>query len=175
MRRKMIRQILPGHFVMEDLLKPGQRPRNRVSVAWIKALIGYGIRESYSIPIYTSRGEYWSLAALRYHDNPKSEPLTDAMLGELYWLTAKLADFCANTLNWRSTQEDALKRPLSPRELDCLYWAAQGKTATETAELLSIGVETVRKYLKTSIVKLEAANTTHAVCIAHRMGYLALA
>lgn len=173
-RRRMIQQILPKHFIMEDFLKPGQRPRNRVSVAWIKALIGYGVRESISIPIHTARGEYWSLAAMRYHDNPTTGPLDQSTLSELYWLTARLADVCANTLNWRASQEDALKRPLSPRELDCLYWAGQGKTAAETAELLSIGAETVRKYLKTSITKLQAANTTHAVCVAHRMGYVSL-
>lgn len=173
-RRRMIQQILPRHFIMEDFLKPDQRPRNRVSVAWIEALIGCGVRESFSIPIYTAQGEYWSLAAMRYHDNPTVGPLDQSTLSTLYWLTARLADFCADKLNWRSSQEDMLKRPLSPRELDCLSWAAQGKTAAETAELLSIGVETVRKYLKTSIAKLEAANTTQAVCVAHRMGYLSL-
>ncbi|MGI9477398.1 MAG: response regulator transcription factor, partial [Hyphomicrobiaceae bacterium] len=131
-------------------------------------------RESYSIPIFSGMGEYWSLAALRYDDNPNTDELDRRTLGELYWLTANLADFCANQLNWRTEGLKQAKRPLAPRELDCLYWAGQGKSALETAELLEIRPETVRKYLKLAIGKLNAGNKTQAVCIAHRLGYIPL-
>lgn len=173
-RREMINRILPRHFVLEELLKGKNRPRTTVSISWIKALIQSGVRESYSIPIFTGRGEYWSLAAMRYYDNPNTEVLDHATLGQLYWLTANIASFCANRLEWRINAPEDAKRPLTPREIDCLYWAAKGKTAIETAELLSLKDETVRKYTKTAIAKLSAANKTHAVCIAHQLGYLAL-
>jgi DNA-binding CsgD family transcriptional regulator len=174
-RRRMITRILPERFVMPELLENGRLTRNSTSVKWIKTLMGYGIRESYSIPIFTGVGEYWSLAAFRYHDNPNTAPLDHRTLGELYWLAANLADFCADVLNWREVGQPEAARPLAPRELDCLYWAGQGKSAAETAELLEIRTETVRKYLKLAIAKLNAANKTQAVCMAHQLGYIPLA
>jgi len=173
-RRRMITRILPERFVMEELLESRRVTKNTLGIKWIKALIGYGIRESYSIPVFTGRGEYWSLAAMRYFDNPETAELSHETLGELYWLTANLAEFCATKLNWRAHGHEATRRPLSPRELDCLYWAARGKTSAETAELLDLRTETVRKYLKNAAMKLNANNKTQAVCMAHQLGYLAL-
>ena len=52
---------------------------------------------------------------------------------------------------------------LSPRELECLTWAARGKTAEDCGLILGRSPETVRIHLKHAIRKLNAANTTHAV------------
>lgn len=52
---------------------------------------------------------------------------------------------------------------LSPRERECLLWAAEGKTAWETAVILGLSERTVRCYLESARHKLGAANNTHAV------------
>lgn len=52
---------------------------------------------------------------------------------------------------------------LSPRERECLLWAAEGKTAWETAIILGLSEHTVRCYLESARHKLSAANNTHAV------------
>lgn len=52
---------------------------------------------------------------------------------------------------------------LSPRERECLLWAAEGKTAWETAVILGLSEHTVRCYLESARHKLDAANNTHAV------------
>lgn len=52
---------------------------------------------------------------------------------------------------------------LSPRELDCLKWAAAGKTVWETSIILGISQSTVRFFFENVRHKLDAANTTHAV------------
>lgn len=62
--------------------------------------------------------------------------------------------------------------PLSPREAECLHWAARGKTAQETAIILTLSVETVRIHLKRTAVKLDAANRSHAVAKALSLGYI---
>ena len=64
---------------------------------------------------------------------------------------------------------------LRPRERDCLYWAAQGKSAAETADILGLGTETVRKYLKTALTRLNARNKVQAIAKALRWGLLELA
>ena len=52
---------------------------------------------------------------------------------------------------------------LSPREIECLKWAAEGKTYIDIATILSISERTVRFYLDTARHKLNAINITHAV------------
>ncbi|MEI2388057.1 LuxR family transcriptional regulator [Breoghania sp. JC706] len=52
---------------------------------------------------------------------------------------------------------------LSPRESECLKWAAEGKTYIDIATILSISERTVRFYLDTARHKLNAINITHAV------------
>jgi DNA-binding CsgD family transcriptional regulator len=61
---------------------------------------------------------------------------------------------------------------LSPRELECLKWIAEGKTAWECAVILGLSQHTVRCYLESARHKLNASSNTHAVSIAHRTGLL---
>jgi len=56
------------------------------------------------------------------------------------------------------------ERPsLSPRELECLYWVAQGKDAVSIAAILSISEHTVRDYSKSAKLKLGCLTLTQAV------------
>lgn len=57
---------------------------------------------------------------------------------------------------------------LSPRELECLQWIAEGKTAWECATILGLSQHTVRCYLESARHKLKATSNTHAVSIAYR-------
>jgi DNA-binding CsgD family transcriptional regulator len=67
-----------------------------------------------------------------------------------------------------------LKRPespsydLSPREREVMSWAAEGKTAWETARLLNVSERAVRLYTENAISKLNAKTKTQAVAIAIR-------
>jgi LuxR family quorum-sensing transcriptional regulator LasR len=60
-------------------------------------------------------------------------------------------------------------RRLSPREHECLQWAAEGKTAWETGMILSIAEATVVKILASAIRKLDCANKPQAVVKALRL------
>lgn len=63
-----------------------------------------------------------------------------------------------------------LEPHLSPRELECLQWIAEGKTAWECATILGLSQHTVRCYLESIRYKLNATSNTHAVSIAHKSG-----
>jgi LuxR family quorum sensing-dependent transcriptional regulator len=65
----------------------------------------------------------------------------------------------------------ALQR-LTPREREILTWAAAGKSAWETAIILSISQKTVVHHLDHIRRKLGAANTTQAVVVALQSGEL---
>jgi DNA-binding CsgD family transcriptional regulator len=55
---------------------------------------------------------------------------------------------------------------LSPREREVLRWAAEGKTAWETARLLNVSERAIRLYTENAISKLNAKTKTQAVAIA---------
>lgn len=75
-----------------------------------------------------------------------------------------LAHYFHNTVAERHIRREPRgEAMLSRREVECLSWAARGKTAEATALILGRSVETVRVHLKHAIAKLGAANCAHAV------------
>lgn len=52
---------------------------------------------------------------------------------------------------------------LSPREIECLKWASNGKTHDEIGTILNLSANTVRVYLDTARHKLNGMNITHTV------------
>jgi two-component system response regulator DesR len=62
--------------------------------------------------------------------------------------------------------------PLSPREADVLRLAATGAEPDEIAERLSLTRGTVRNYLSTAVMKLNARNRVDAIRIATDEGWL---
>jgi DNA-binding CsgD family transcriptional regulator len=61
---------------------------------------------------------------------------------------------------------------LTNRQLECLKWAAAGKTTWETSQILNIASTTVEFYLEEAKKKLGAVNKVHAACHAVRLGML---
>ncbi|RCS23958.1 LuxR family transcriptional regulator [Phyllobacterium salinisoli] len=61
---------------------------------------------------------------------------------------------------------------LTRREVDCLRWAASGKTDGEIAEILNIARWTVVTYLQNAKIKLGCSNRTSAVATALSLGII---
>ena len=61
------------------------------------------------------------------------------------------------------------REKLSAREIECLRWAAAGKSSEEIAIILGISVYTVSSYFKTATRKLDAVNRMQAIARAMRM------
>lgn len=55
---------------------------------------------------------------------------------------------------------------LSAREREVLMWAAEGKTASETADILRLSASAVNLYAQRAMMKLRARTKTQAVAIA---------
>ncbi len=62
----------------------------------------------------------------------------------------------------------ARTRSLTPREREVLWWAAEGKSASQIGEILHITKRTVDEHTHNAARKLGAANRTQAVAIALR-------
>lgn len=54
---------------------------------------------------------------------------------------------------------------LAPREKEVLYWAAEGKTSWETANVLGLSEKTVKHYLSNARKRLAVQNTKQAIAL----------
>ena len=63
---------------------------------------------------------------------------------------------------------------LTVREIECLQWAARGKTEEEIAIIIGRSRETVHFHLRNVVNKLDANNRTHAAVIACHRGLISL-
>jgi len=66
---------------------------------------------------------------------------------------------------------DALPQ-LSPREIECLKWTAQGKAHTDIAIILDLSEHTIRGYLKEARQKLDCVTLAQAVSKAAALGLI---
>jgi DNA-binding CsgD family transcriptional regulator len=64
---------------------------------------------------------------------------------------------------------------LTKREIECLRWAAIGKTDTEIGLIIGRRHSTVRFHVNNAIMKLDAVNRGQAIFKAGQLGYLGLA
>lgn len=69
------------------------------------------------------------------------------------------------------TAAETLPR-LTPREIECLQWAREGKTSWEIARILGISQATSIFHMKNAVAKLGASNKTHAVIVAVERGLI---
>lgn len=72
----------------------------------------------------------------------------------------------------RAQWASAVAEPLTGREVEVLRWAADGKTAQDTAEILNVKLSTARFHIDKAVRKLSAENVAAAVFRALVMGML---
>lgn len=65
-----------------------------------------------------------------------------------------------------------LQKKLSPKEVACLSWLAQGKTIEETALLMGKRYSTIRSYLERIKDKLSATRISQLVYLAAKKGII---
>ncbi|WEZ84228.1 autoinducer binding domain-containing protein [Rhizobium sp. 32-5/1] len=77
-----------------------------------------------------------------------------------------------NRLSELRAQKNVKGAKLSKRELECLYWAAAGKTTSEMAKILFLSDYTVNHYLNRATRKLDSVNRVQTVVKAIRAGLI---
>lgn len=97
-----------------------------------------------------------------------AKKLNPTDFAELHFLATHFYDRIAQIELGQETQKDIL----TAREIDCLKWAASGKTSAETAIILGISENTVNHYMANSATKLDTVNKAHTVAKAMRLGLL---
>lgn len=124
----------------------------------------HGLSDGFALPFANGAGRRGSisLSGERIELAPPRRPA-------LALLAASAADRAAALLETPAALPLA---PLTQRERDCLSWAAEGKTEWETAIILDIAPKTVESHFAAARHKLNAANKTHLVAKAFRLGII---
>ena len=63
----------------------------------------------------------------------------------------------------------------SEKEIECIFWTANGKTSFEIAQILMLSEHTVNHYIASTCKKLGATNRAHAIVKAMKLGLFDLA
>lgn len=95
----------------------------------------------------------------------KKPPRGQDDLAQLYFTAVQLFACLEQTF----VRHPAVKDKLSGREIECLRWAAAGKSSDEIAIILGISAYTVSSYFKSAAKKLGAVNRMQAIASAMRM------
>jgi DNA-binding CsgD family transcriptional regulator len=95
----------------------------------------------------------------------KRLPLARPELTELHFSALQLFECLEKTF----AAATASREKLSTREVECLRWAAAGKSSDEIAIILGISVYTVSSYFKSATRKLQAVNRMQAIAVALRL------
>ena len=123
----------------------------------------FGLRGGFVVPIALLDG---ALAAISFGGADKEfSPDDRSVLGFV-------ANYAIGAVLQRRCSSRRARNLLSPREHDCLLWAAEGKTDWEIATILGISKPTVTKHILSAREKLGAVTKTHAIVRALRQGII---
>lgn len=146
-------------FTMDTQVLNAKRP-TALAKAAVRLFAEYNITRSAFIPVHGPHGARASLGFLGNRSD-----LSHTELGDLAIFAAHAYDIYSNLKNHLVLPESLL----SPRQLEVLHWAANGKTSGEIASILSLSEHTVNTYMNNAIRKLDCVNRVQVVAKALRM------
>jgi DNA-binding CsgD family transcriptional regulator len=121
----------------------------------------FGLKSGASFPVHGCQGESAILSLVSTDEHPRAAPrireaMPYAQLLAGYIHEAVRRVFADSDIKLRNIQ-------LTEREKECLLWAAEGKTAWETSQILNISERTVIFHLQNAAQKLDVTNRSQAV------------
>lgn len=147
--------------------------RGAATLRFLDEARSYGLAHGATAPVYGRHGEIGLLSMAR------STPLSQDP-GERARLKSRIHWF--GTLVHESVRKNVLtpegapvvRMPLTPREKDCLMWAADGKTSAEIARCLSISERTVHFHIDNAGQKLGVQGRHSIIARAVALGEIEL-
>jgi LuxR family transcriptional regulator len=138
--------------------------------AW-RYLADFGLSRGMTIPVHLPGGRFAVVSAILDRTGANWDFIFDHSRETMFYLTHKFY----NVIHQKGFEDQivvALPVRLSPREKECLGWAAVGKTSPEIAIIVNRSVETVRLHMKNAMNKLNAHTRAHAIAKAAQLSLL---
>lgn len=122
----------------------------------------FGIRLGFTVPIHDGRGP---IAALTFASDHRNIPFENCIEHHSRVLQLMALYFHAHVRRTLETERKAVGIVLSSRELECLEWASQGKSAWEIGQIIGISRNTVASYLLGAKEKLGVRTVVQAALL----------
>lgn len=145
---------------------------SRVAKAFRKDALAHGVgNQGYSIPIHGPGGQF----ALLTLSHSASDEDWDALVAAHQREIILIAHFLnRKALEIATSRVPRPSKMLSPREVDVLTYLAMGYARGQVAEMLAISEHTLRAYVESARLKLNAQNTISAVTQALLQGHIVI-
>lgn len=152
--------------------QPFDRRMDRVERSVMGQRWDVGARSGVTAPIFDRTGGTFDYAIVSFS---RDRPLTAVEQRHVEPSTQLFAVYfhsVAPAILLPEDEKPAVVPKLSPRERDCLSWAATGKSSWEIGQLLSISVATVNFHLANAANKLGVRGRSFAIARAVRLGLI---
>jgi DNA-binding CsgD family transcriptional regulator len=150
--------MLPFSWTIEALKSPPQ-PITRRLRCFLDEAAEAGIRRGVTIPIHDRQGRASSLTLAEFGMEPDFQRCIDQNQHALHLVALHLHA----RLRQDERPEPETRPALTPREIDCLQWAAKGKSASDIAEIMRISRRTVVFHTENAKQKFGVATLSQAI------------
>lgn len=174
-----------GYEAEDPMVAHCSRQRRAVPVIWDRAFFSTGLaaklwaeaadaglRNGASFPVRGACGEAAMLSLADGRDPRQARADVIRALGDGQILACYLHEAIAR-LVLRQETVPLSNAALSPREQECLLWAADGKTSWEIAKIIGVSERTAIFHLHNATEKLGVCSRQHAVARAVALGLIA--
>jgi DNA-binding CsgD family transcriptional regulator len=157
--------------------------RNSVPIVWDQATYvrhdagdlweaqsQFGYRTGICLALHLPEGRHFVLGLDRDRPLPTDNTALTRMVADIQLFAVHALDAAMRVLLPAEQQLEAPK--LTPRELECLRWTMEGKTAWEVGGILNISERTAVLHLNNAMHKLGSSNKHQAVLKALRLGLI---
>jgi DNA-binding CsgD family transcriptional regulator len=129
----------------------------------------FGLKDGFYLPLHWADGSMLGVSAMAHETMPQDHASL-AMLHMMALYYALAAERLGLTPPLRGTRE--AEGELTPRQIECLQWIAEGKSSWEIGEILDLSEFTVNEHLTAARRRLGAKTTTQAAVRAALKGLI---
>jgi DNA-binding CsgD family transcriptional regulator len=129
----------------------------------------FGYKTGIALALHMPAGRHFMFGVDRDQPLPSDEAELTALIADVHLLAVYANEAVSRVV---LPPADRSSTKLAKRELDCLSWTMEGKTAWEVGAILGIAETTVVSYLRSATRKLGCINKQQAVARALRSGLL---
>jgi DNA-binding CsgD family transcriptional regulator len=130
----------------------------------------YGYRCGIGLAMHLPKGRHFFVGVDRDQALPTCPSEITRMTAALQLYAAYAQEVATHVLLPSAAPQETV--PLTPRELETLRWAMEGKTAWEVGRILGIAEDTVARHAHSAARKLDCSGKLHAVVKALRLGLI---
>lgn len=133
----------------------------------------HGYRYGLAASLKVAPGKHVLVGVDRHEPLPADDVALTRLMADLQLLTVHAHSAATRFLDAPVPGLESLGLPrMTERELQVLNWAAQGKSAPVTAQILGLSERTVKGYIQSAMGKLGVSTKLQAVTLAKALGIL---